>query len=553
MTPLEIQRRRNALKADRNNVEGLWDLIEQFVLPFRGEFYRKVNSENSVDWRKRQIYDSTAPVAAQNLAAAIQSNMMNPATRWFDMYFPDPELQKDDDAREWIEACADIIYDGLNESDFNKEASESILDMVGFGTTVIVEEVQDERNDPKLDFSHSPLKGCLFEQDSEGGLLNFYRDIQYTALQIRDKWYSESLEGMPQKVKDKLNSNKAGIDKFDIIFCIYNRFNNADKTQRVLAPTARQYGSTYILVDDGGDNPEPQVLGEEGGYYEMPAFAPRFRRTSDSIWGHGPAAVAMADILTLNELVEMVLENAAKAIDPPTMTTKRGLLSNLNLGRGQLTVVKSLDEVKEFLTGARFDVAALEVERLQNNIKDCFYVNQLELKDTPAMTATEAHIRYELMQRLLGPTSSSFQTDWLNPCIERTFNIYYRAGKLPEMPPIVADMQGQYRIEYTGPMARSHKRELALAINNWTMSLAEMGQVLPDVLDVPDPDNLAIKLGIMQGVPADVMRSETEIVKERDRRRAAIAAQQSAEVDLTTAKARSVNAQAENAEAETIQ
>ena len=531
MTPEMIKHKHDVLKADRSNVEHLWDLIEQFVLPFRGNFFRDVNDEQSMDWRKRQLYDSTAVVDAQNLAAAIQSDIINPSSRWFNMNFRDKTLNKKDDAREWIEECANIVYYGLNESNFNVEAPESILDLVGYGTSVLNEEVLNEDTDnPTLKFSSMPIKEVVFEEDIDGGALSVYRKLQWTALAMLDKFKDKEL--LPDKVKDILGTPEEGKQKFNIIFCIHKRLDKDPPADaKIIAPAERQYASRYIFYDD------PKDIGPEGGYYEMPSFIPRFRKTSDSKWGHSPSAVAMADILTLNELVQTVLENAAKVVDPPTLVTKRGLLSNLDLGRGGLTVVRSMDSIKDYVSSARFDVAALEISRLQDSIHRAYYADRLDMKDSPAMTATEAQIRYELMNRLLGPTSGRFYTDWLNPCIERTFNIYFRAGKLPDPPESVKNSNSQYDIEYTGPMARSHKREVAISINNWTQTLAELGKVLPDVLDVPDPTKMAVELGILGGVPATVMRSEDEIKTVRDERAAAIEETRKAELDKINSEA----------------
>jgi hypothetical protein len=522
MTPAMIKAKHDVLKADRSNVEHLWELIEQFVMPFRGEFYRDTTDEQSIDWRKRRLYDSTAVIDAQNLAAAIQSNIINPASRWFDMVFRDKELMNDDAAREWIEACANEVYFALNESNFNVEAPESILDMVGFGTSILNEESEDKDEELRIDFSSMPIKEVVFEESTSGGILSVFRLLQWTALAIKDKFPEGTI--FPKKIQDVLGTDKEGVLKFKILFCVHRRELKADAQAKVLAADQRQFASRYIFYDD------PIDIGEQGGYYEMPTFIPRFRKTSDSKWGHSPSAVALADILSLNELVQTTLENAAKVVDPPTLVTKRGLLSNLDLGRGGLTVVKSMDDIKDYVSSARFDVGNLEIKRLQDSIHRAFYVDQLELKDSPVMTATEAQIRYELMQRLLGPTSGRFYTDWLNPCVSRTFNILYRGGRLPEMPQIVLDKGAQYDIVYTGPMARSHKREQVISIQNWMSSLVELGAVIPDVLDVPDPTKAAVKLGTLAGVPADIMRSEDEINTLRKQKQEAAQAAQKAEL-----------------------
>ena len=52
------------------------------------------------------------------------------------------------------------------------------------------------------------------------------------------------------------------------------------------------------------------------------------------------------------------------------------------------------------------------------------------------MTATEVQVRYELMQRLLGPTLGRFQSEFLNPLIERVFGIMFRANAFLPAPEI---------------------------------------------------------------------------------------------------------------------
>jgi len=93
-------------------------------------------------------------------------------------------------------------------------------------------------------------------------------------------------------------------------------------------------------------------------------------------------------------------------------------------------------------------------------------------------------------------------------------------------------------------MARSHKREVAMSINGWVQSLVELGGVLPDVLDTPDPDKLALVMGINQGVPAQVMRSQKEIEEVRKARQEAQQAQQEAELNKTQGQANQSNAMA---------
>jgi hypothetical protein len=289
-------------------------------------------------------------------------------------------------------------------------------------------------------------------------------------------------------------------------------------------------------------------LGEEGGYYENPAFIPRWRKTSKSMWGHGPAMIALPDILTINQLVELILKSTEKVVDPPTKVTERGLLSDLDLEPAGLTVVRTMDSMMPYESGARFDVSQLQREQLKQSIRSIFYVDQLELKESPAMTATEVQTRYELMQRLLGPTLGRLQSDYLDPLVQRTFNILYRAGQFGELPSTIAEQgDGELDIIYTGPLVRAQRADIAQGVSRWVASLAELGDIVPEVLDIPNWDEIGKELGSLEGVPAKLMNSDAEIKLLRKKRQQAQAATAQGLEDEQVGKGRQALAEGETA------
>ena len=153
---------------------------------------------------------------------------------------------------------------------------------------------------------------------------------------------------------------------------------------------------------------------------------------------------------------------------------------------------------------------------LVDSIRNAFFQNQLELKESPAMTATEVNVRYELMQRLLGPTLGRLKTDLLNPLVQRSFNILYRAGQLEEMPQELS--AAPLDIEYNGPLPRAQQSDTAMAIEQWLMGLGQMAQIFPEALDLADTDEAVRAIATLRGVPAKVLRSEQEIAERRGKR-----------------------------------
>jgi hypothetical protein len=507
MTPEQIIRRFEALQSERNNVQDVWELINRFVLPFRGDFYRDLNNETELDWRAREIYDSTAVFSAQSLAASMQGNLTSPSTLWFGLKFREETLNDNPAAMEWLEACAQRLFEALQDSNFNIEAAETYLDLVGYGTSILIEEPEDQLEWKGVNFSSIPVRECFFEENHKSQVLNLYRRLQWTPMQMIDKWGDK----VPDVVKSRAANPEQANSKMDIIFCIFTREDKKDvDTDKPLAAKNRPYGFKYILKE-GKDQ-----IGEEGGYYEMPAFCVRWRKVAGSRWGHSPATVALGDILTLNQLKEAILESAGKVIDPVTLVEDGGLLTDFDLARGGLNVVTDIDRIRAFESAARFDVGAMQVDWLQQSIQKAFYEDQLQLKESPAMTATEVNVRYELMQRLLGPTLGRLQNDFLDPLVQRTFNIMWRAKALPQIPEGV-DI-GELDIEYTGPLPRAQKSDTAIAIQNWIGNIAALAEVFPQALDRVDIDEAAKDIARLSGVPMKLIRSDQEVKEVRDER-----------------------------------
>jgi hypothetical protein len=189
-----------------------------------------------------------------------------------------------------------------------------------------------------------------------------------------------------------------------------------------------------------------------------------------------------------------------------------------------MTVVRTLDDIKPYESRARFDVAELHYDKLRSSIRSAFHVDQLELKDSPAMTATEVQVRYELMQRLLGPTLGRLQSDFLSPMIERTFFILYRAKALPPIPEGLSATD--LDIQYTGPLTSAQKVDQAAKVERWLQNLAMLADIKPEVLDVFDADAAARGMGDILNVPAAYVKSAEAVKADRKARQQQQQAQQ---------------------------
>lgn len=533
MQPRELVNRFRTLEAERRNLDNRWQVIGHYVVPGRGRFFEKESDyEESINWRRRELFDSTAINACQTLASNIHGNLTTPSARWFTLRFRGSSLNDNHEAMQWLEKCQEMVWYALQESNFNLEVNENYLDLCSYGTAILLHEVDD---DGTFKFRAAMAREIYFEEDFSGMPVGIYRMKKYTALQVYEKFEATC----PENIKTEALGADTANNPYEVLHVIRLRPENMDAdVNQVLAPEARPYEERYVLIRDGHE-----LTLEPSGYYEMPAYVMRWGRAAGSKFGYSPAINVLADILTLNQLVELILKSAEKALDPPTLTQQRGIIGDLDIKPAGVTVVRDINGIKPYISGAQFDVSQLQREHLVRTIRQAFYVDQLELKESPAMTATEVNVRYELMQRLLGPALARLQNDFMDPLIKRSFYSLARLGMLPEMPPQVAELQAELEIEYLGPLARSQKLNDVMAGERLMASLGQIAAVAPEVLDTIDWDKWVRITADRLGVPAELLRTEDAVEEIRAAREQA--AQQAQEMAMAESLTKSMKQGAE--------
>lgn len=508
MDAVEIVQRVDALKAARSTVEVIWNDVEKYIMPLRvGNMYVQELSESAVKLLREDVYDSTGIFASQRMANAMHGTITNPSTKWRSRLYRSPrKLNQDQVAKDWLEGADDREWEELYDSNFDPEISAGYQDLVGLGNCFM--SVEAENDSPKdwagFNFSAVAIKESYFERDHRGDMYRFYRWFQYRASEIKSKWPDAKL---PKSVMQELRSKTPNPDKrFDIIYAVYIR---PDKVGRynggVLAPKNRPVGCKYIL------KATKEEIGDEGGFYEMPVFHCPWEKTSGSAWGHGPGMIMAPTVKYINFWLEMEDMAVRKLLDPPSLTTERGVIGDLDLAPGGLTVVRSMDALKPYLPEGRIDFSKMSLKELRDSVKEAFHNDELQLRDSPQMTATEAQIRYELMNRVLGPTMGRIHNSLLSKILDRTFKTLLRNKQFGPVPGIVQQNNAQMKVVYTGALVRAQQSDEVAAIERWLGQIGALAKVFPQVMNVVDIIQIARDLALKLNVPAKCLRSVKEV------------------------------------------
>ena len=492
----------NKIKSERVVVQQKWDEITDYVMPYRGRFFDTNLDESSIQWDRAKFnYDSTASNAHATLSSNIHGAMTSPNIQWFTLRFRDEKLNKNNTAMKWLEGCATRVHYELLDSNFGLEVNETYQDICGFGTGAITLEDMPGQGWTGLQFKAVPLKQVFFEEDSMGRVLRFYRQIEWTPQQIISKFGDD----VPQSVKDW---EKAGMtDKKSVLFAIYPKNNKIIPVGERVAASRRPWEYAYCLMDTA------EELGKPGAYYEMPAFIPRWAKTSESVWGYSPAHLAMGDIQSLNSARKMQLTMAEKLIDPPIFAEERAIIADLDLSAASLNILRSVEGIKVFPSGGSIPVSDHMITQLQDAVKDYFFVDQLMFprpQGTP-MSATEVMVRQDNMARFMAPTMARLQNDMLDPIISRAFKMLARAGEIESPPQIVVDNNAAFDIQYLGSLSRAQNSDKAASVERLVGNVANLAEVFPEALDVIDADNMVRDMARDLNVSATILRDDTQV------------------------------------------
>ena len=518
-------------KSSRANVEATWDQIEKFVDPLgNGSLAVESDHESSVMWKRTDVWDFTAIQGSKKLKATIHGTLTNPAVQWFTAEFRDVEMQKDQAAREWLEDSIGRTYQALQDSDFNSEIPKDFGDLVDYGNGFIVCEGKSRGAWDGLDFTSVPVREGYYEPDSVGGVRKFFRRMDWSARQIVGHFDGENI---PENIRDEADRTDGLEATHEVVFCVFPREGvapatvDSDGNDIVLSPEKRPFGSVYFLAATA------EQVGLDDGYYDFPAFHSPWDETSGSQWGHGVGGLVLPTVKLLNALWETYLGAAEKAVDPGGFVSDRAGVSAMDLGPGKWTVAKGeLDKIfKVIESGARFDVTIDLLSQLQGMIRRAFHEDELQLKDSPAMTATEAAIRFEIMNRVMGSTLALVTSRQLVPILRLVMAMLRREGQLKPMPESLKRSKGEINIVFLGPLARAQRTDEVSAIErgfSFAAQARKMGfEEAADYFNAGEAMREVLK---RLGVPATCVRSQEEAAAAIKARKDAIAAAQAAEL-----------------------
>lgn len=499
------------LENSRTNWESHWQEIAERVLPSHSRSFLGQNSFNiDGDKRNTKMIDSTAAMALDRFAAAMESMLTPRNQRWHSLRSTNPELNKIRAVQLYFENVTDILfrYRYAVKANFASQMHSTYLMLGAFGTGGMY---IDKLDGGGLRYKAIHLAEMFFCENHQGVIDTVYRKFPLKPRQAL-KWFGMDNEGLPETLKAAVETKPD--DDFWFIHVSKPR-EDLDLGRR--DHKGMPFASYYVSCDT-------KKVVMESGYQSFPYAVSRYVTAPGEIYGRSPAMTVLPNIKILNEQKKTVLKQGHRAVDPVLLAHDDGVLDTLSLKPGSLNFGGVTAEGRPLVHALPTGNIALSKDMMNDEraiINDAFLVTLFQiLVDTPQMTATEVLERAREKGALLSPTMGRQQSEFFGPAIEREIDLLNQQRLLPEMPPELLEARGEYEIAYESPLSRAQKAEDAAGL----MRTAEFAvQVAvntqsPEPLDHFDWDTIIPELADIHAVPVRWLRDIKQIEQIRQGR-----------------------------------
>jgi hypothetical protein len=508
-----------AIKADRSTIEDKWSKIDRYIVPFdQGSFASRIESENAKDWSSLDVWDSTAPIGQERLVSMLYAGLIS--GRWLSIGFQNPKLQKDPKAGGWVSDTVDRMFETIMASNFPVEFGSLVSHWVNYGNGCMSKTVVYDHagSYDGFDFNCRPPRAMFFEEDWQGRVHRSFTPLEWTATKIVSKWRdpkdsTKPHPSIPDFILQQATAPAGAAQKHRLMYVIEPREGAKPMAlnEKARAADQRPFRSWYILEQTLTD------LGDEGGEYNMPVYVTRYMKSASSQWGYGPSMLVLPAVGLLNGIQEQVVDAGAKVLNPATLVTEWGLMSDLKLGSGEYTTVRSLDDIKPYESGAHFDVSNDLLLRHANMIRKYYREDDIEASGSGQMSATEWNGRDERLNALFGIPVRRMYWEALGPAVRDTFNDMLREGQLDAIPDILLDpkVNPRMKVNFQGRFARAIRSDEVTSIERLLAAKAALTKMDPrSRARFAIKDDVALReMQERLSTPPEMMASEEDVTK----------------------------------------
>lgn len=513
----KAKQRFNQLINEREQYLERWKSIRDYQLPYLGCFDGE--QQNQSKRRDQKILTGTAWEADQVFAAGVMSGLTPPSRQWFKLAFRSKDLAENIQAARVLDIRQEILYAILARSNFYN-AIHCCYQELPFGQAPLGIFPSYET---VVHFLPFPIGTYSLAVGANGVVNTFGYKYEMTPAQLVEQF---GFENVSELVKESIRNNKQYSDKVAICMLVEP---NTDYSSDSVSNAKMPYRIMY-WEEKQNDKDWLSVCGAK----EFPVPVARYLVNGLETYGKGAGWFAEPDAKMLQVLRKDYLSATQLKVRPPMQADSETVMKGVNLIPGAANgLMNNQGQGIRPVYQTDIDLSELreEIKETKDAIRRAYAADLFLLLDQiekGQMTAREVMERSQEKLQQLAPVVERLQFEFLNPILERVYNIAERSGVFPPFPPEAMEIlqDEELQIEYTSPLAQAQKLGGLVSIEQAMTFVASIAQMYPESLDKINAIEAIDKYLQILGAPAAIIRSDDEVAEIQAQRQQAMQQQE---------------------------
>jgi hypothetical protein len=428
----EVMSTGDGLFSSRGPLLSLWQAIAENFYTDRADFTstRNIGDEFAID-----VMSSYPHLVRRELGNLFASHLRPRAAPWFRLKASDERLDKDNQARGWMEYASAVQWRAMYDSNsqFVRATKEADHDFAAFGNAVIEGRTNTERDG--LLYLTYHLRDSAWSENQNGKVDSMYIKWKPTARQLK-KLFPSKVHKLVNDAAEKEPERHFNCKRIVVPSELYD----LGKGNRL------PFSSVYI-------DEENETVLEEVPLGWFPFVVPRWQTVSGTQYARSMATdITLPDGRTLQTMTRVLLEAGEKAVDPPMIATQDVIRSDFGLYAGGVTWVdQEYDEkMGDALRPLNIDSAGIPLgmemaNQIRSDLREGFFLNKLGLPEAnmKTMTAYEVGKRIQENIRAASPVFEPVEDEYNSPLCNLTFDILRANGAFGPVESIPEVLRGK--------------------------------------------------------------------------------------------------------------
>jgi uncharacterized protein YdbL (DUF1318 family) len=516
------ERRKSALKLERESFIPHYKELAQFIQPRRGRFF--IQDRDRGGDRYNSIINSKATAALRVARSGMLAGAMSPSRPWMKLELQDDDLNAFQPTKVWLSKVAKVLYRIFNEGNLYQQAPSMLGELLLCGTGVLshVDDFEDVAR-----FYAFTMGSYMIGQDSRQVVNTLIREWEMSTLQIMEKFAKDDTGGKVSLSVQTAYDN----GRYDQWFPVTQIVEpNIDYSVSKKLAKFKKFRSTYY--EPG--NVEKDVYLRDKGFAYFPFYCPRWDVTGEDIYGTDcPAMTALGDIKGLQIEERRKAQAIDKMVNPPLKGPASLRNSPIDSLPGGLTVYEG-DGGKDglgplYMVNPQLGELRLDMKAVEDRIDNAFYAHLFRaISDMPGIQPkNQLELQQRDQERMLeiGPVLERLHGEFLAGLVNRTYAQALFAGILPPPPP---EIQGkQIKTTFISALAQAQRSVAAGTIERTSTFIAGLVSAgFHQAMDKFNIDEAIDEYADVTGTPPSLIISTDDANRARQAQQQALAAQQ---------------------------